>query len=366
MGTIERIETWRRGAVLAVRVVTTDGVEGIGQSAPYQVACTEQVLHTLVAPFFLGTAPADLAAATDRCYRENYKFLGSFLNRAVAGVETAVWDALGQETGLPVHALLGGAVRDRLPVYASSMVRDRTPGAEVEHLAALVERHGFTGVKIRVGTPMGRDADVWPGRTETLVPLVRRELGDAVSIRADANGGYSPGEAVRVGRLLEEHGYVHFEEPCPYPQIEQTGAVARTLDIPVAGGEQDTSPEQFDRILNQGLLDIVQPDIGYLGGIGRARQVAARADVAGIPCTPHCANHSLLEVFTLHMAAAMPACHQAQEWSAEDVAWARDVYEPALQVVDGHVAIGAEPGWGVRLTERFCREATTAVTTVAA
>ncbi|ABS03707.1 mandelate racemase/muconate lactonizing enzyme family protein [Kineococcus radiotolerans] len=361
MTAIDRIETLRRGPVLAVRVTTADGAVGIGQAAPYQVECTEQVLHAMVAPSFLGTDPADVEAVTRQCFREHYKFLGSFFNRAVAGVETAVWDLLGQLSARPVHQLLGGTVRTRVPVYLSSMVRDRGPQEELAHLQALIERDGFTGVKIRIGTPMGADVDQWPGRTEQLIKSMRDGLGDELSIRADANGGYSAAEAVRVGRMLEEHGYFHFEEPCPYPQIEQTGSVAQALDIPIAGGEQDTSLEQFARILQHGFLDIVQPDIGYLGGVGRAREVAAMADVFGVPCTPHCANHSLLEVFTLHLAAAMPACGQAQEWSAEDVAWARDVYEPALEVIDGHVSLPTGPGWGVRLTERFTQEAVRAV-----
>ena len=104
-------------------------------------------------------------------------------------------------------------------------------------------------------------------------------------------------------------------------------------------------------------VDIVQPDVGYIGGISRARKVAVLAEAAGIPCTPHCANDSLLQVFSLHLAAAMPACTQYQEWSIETTPWTHGVYEPALRVVDGRVDAPTAPGWGVQLDPAFVREA---------
>jgi L-alanine-DL-glutamate epimerase-like enolase superfamily enzyme len=157
--------------------------------------------------------------------------------------------------------------------------------------------------------------------------------------------------------MLEEQGYFHFEEPCPFPELEQTAQVAAALDIPVAGGEQDISLSQFHRMISGQMVDIVQPDVGYIGGLSRARKVAVLAEAAGIPCTPHCANDSLLQVFTLHLAAAMPACTQYQEWSVEVTSWSQGVYHPMLRVVDGKVPAPTAPGWGVELEDEFVREA---------
>lgn len=353
MTTIQRIETLRRGQILAVQVHTDDGLVGLGQTAPYQVELTEHVLHTMVAPCFLGRDPWDVEALVELCLRQHYKFLGGFLQRAVGGVDTALWDVLGKATEKPVHQLIGGTYRTRVPMYASSMLRSVTPEEEADRLEQQIEQYGFTAAKIRVGAEMARDRDQWPGRTEAIIPHLRARLGDEIGLSADANGGFTAGRAIRIGRMLEDHGYFHFEEPCPYPQIEQTGAVARALDIPVSGGEQDTSLDQIHRIITGGHVDIIQPDIGYLGGLSRARQVAIMADAAGIPCTPHCANHSLLQVFTLHLAAAMPACAHPQEWSAESPEWVHSVYAPALQVTDGMVTVPTSPGWGVELTEEF-------------
>ncbi|GHJ39219.1 mandelate racemase/muconate lactonizing enzyme family protein [Streptomyces sp. TS71-3] len=354
---ITAIETLLRGPLAAVRVHTDDGLTGIGQTAPYEAATSVGVLHTMVAPLFLGRDPWDVEALVDACVRHHYKFSGGFLLRALAGVDTALWDVLGKAAGRPVSQLLGGHARASVPMYASSMRRDITPEAEGERLAEAIAERGFRAVKIRVGEAMGRDRDAAPRRTERIVPHLRDALGDDVDLSADANGGYSAGRAIRVGRMLEEHGYFHFEEPCPFPDIEQTARVAAALDIPVSGGEQDTSLAQFHRMISTGAVDIVQPDIGYLGGVSRARKVAVLAEAAGIPCTPHCANDSLLQVFSLHLAAAQPACSQYQEWSIENTPWTQGVYAPLLKVADGEVAAPTAPGWGIVLDPDFVRAA---------
>lgn len=350
---ISRIETWLTDHQALVRISTDDGMEGIGQTSPHHPDITVDVLHKMVAPFFLGQNPWDVERLGVRCLASQYKFTGTFLFRALCGVDTALWDLLGKVTGQPVYRLLGGLERQEVPMYASSMRRDITPEEEVERLSREVNDHGFRCVKVRVGDRMGSDRDASPGRTKRLVPLMREALGENVDINADANGGFSPSKAIQVGRLLEEHGYHHFEEPCPFPKLENTALVAAALDIPVAGGEQDNSLEQFYRMITMRAVDIVQPDIGYIGGISRARKVAQMAEIAGLPCTPHCANRSM-QMFTLHLAAAMPACHQYQEWSIEHSAtWASEIFAPDLVVKDGVVHVPEQPGWGFQVEPSY-------------
>lgn len=356
MSSISEIETLRRGNIVVVRIRTDDGLEGIGQTAPYAAETTEQVLHSMVAPYFLGRNPFDCEALISGFVRLHYKFLGGFLNRALSGVDTALWDIMGKAAGRPVFELLGGRARTEVPVYLSSMVRSTTPGQESDRLGRQIDEDGYSAVKIRVGTPLGADVDEWSGRTEAIIPHMRNALPASVQISADANGGFTVGRAISVGRMLEDHGYFHFEEPCPYPEIEQTAQVARELDIPVSGGEQDSSLTQLARMIRTGSVDIVQPDIGYLGGVTLARKVAVLAEAAGIPCTLHCANHSLLQVFSLHVATAMPSCHQPQEWSAERPDWAQNIYDPVLEVRNGSLqARDDRPGWGIELSPDFLK-----------
>ncbi len=351
---IERIETYRRDdRVALVRVLTDEGIEGVGQTSVFAAEQTARVLHEMVAPAFLGEDPWDLEALVAKVVRRHYKFAGSFVVRALCGLDTALWDVLGKASGQPVYKLLGGALRTEIPVYASSMSRAIAPEAEAERLAGLVAEQGFRCVKIRVGQEMGRDEDAAPGRTEAIIPRVRAALGDQIGIHADANGGFTVAGAIRVGRRLEEYGYGHFEEPCPYPEIENTAQVAAALDIPIAMGEHDNSLDQVHRIITGRVADIIQPDIGYVGGVSRARRVAFMAEAAGIPCTPHCSSRSMLQVFTLHLAAAMPSVHQFQEWSIEDDPSMCDLYGPVPQVRDGMVTVPDGPGWGIAPDPEF-------------
>lgn len=359
---ITKIESLQRGEIVVVRVYISDGAVGIGQTAPYGAKVTARVLHDFVAPHFIGVDPWDIEAAEDKFLREQYKFPSSFVLRALAGIDTAVWDVLAKCAGLPVYKLLGGEVRDSVPVYASSMVRDISPEAEANRIADLAASHGYQAAKVRIGEAMGQDRDATPGRTERIIPLMRDVLGPDFLLSADANGGFTVPRAIRVGRILEEHNYFHFEEPCPFPEIENTAQVAAALDIPVSGGEQDNSLPQFYRMLGMKAVDIVQPDIGYIGGISRARKVAVLAEFAGVPCTPHCANDSMLQVFTLHLALAMPTCIHHQEWSIERTPWTAGIYEPVLEVVAGTVAAPNTPGWGIELTPSFISSAESELT----
>jgi len=321
-----------------------------------------RVLHSYVAPYFLGSSPWDWEARVSDFTRHNHKNHGTLLWRALCGIDTAVFDLLGKVTGRPVYQLIGGAVRTSIPVYGSSLSRTIPPAEESERLLALRETAGFRAFKIKVAEMMGRDTDPWPGRSKDLVRAVREAVGPDTVLHADANGGYSAHEAIRMGRLLEELDYGHFEEPCPWNQLEATAEVARVLDIPVAGGEQHNVLEQLHRMIGMRAVDIVQPDVGYVGGIARARKVAQMAEMAGLVTTPHCANQSLLQVFTLHLAASQPSVSAFQEWNIEPMPWTDGVYEPMPVVSDGAVHLEEGPGWGVEFTPSFLRAADTEVT----
>ena len=192
---------------------------------------------------------------------------------------------------------------------------------------------------------------------------MRKAMGDDFVLNADANGGFTAPRAILVGRMLEDNGYNHFEEPCPFDDLIQTGRVTGALDMQVAGGEQDNQLSTFRRMIDENIVDIVQPDICYIGGMSRARKVAMMAEIAGIPCTPHCSNSSMIQVFNLHLCAAMPACTQYQEWGIESAGWSgAGVYEPMLRVVGGEVPVTTEPGWGIDLVPEFVKHAPSQIT----
>lgn len=345
---IQSIETFSNRMVGFVRVRTTDGAEGWGQISTYNADISTLVMHRQVAPHALGADPLERERLNDHIIEAEYKFPGSYVCRALGGLDTALWDLHARLEGKSVCALLGGEPR-LFPVYASSMRRDITPQDEARRLTQWMDQAGFRAFKVRVGRVNGHDQDQWPGRTEELVPTVRRAIGEEATLLVDGNSCYTPAEAIRVGRMLEDYHVGHFEEPCPYWELEWSAEVAAALSVPVAGGEQDTDLAQWRRMIAMRAVDIVQPDICYVGGLTRALRVARMAEEAGLPCVPHSANLSLVTVFTLHMMGAIPNAGPHIEFSIEAMPGVDNVFTPALVVVDGKVQIPEGPGWGVTL-----------------
>ena len=349
---IARLETFTNEFVCFVRVTTNSGAVGWGQCSTYNADITATIFHRQVAPWALGRDALDIAALIDLIERREHKFPGSYRCRALAGLDTALWDLRGRLEGQPVVTLLGGTPR-RLRAYASSMKRDITPAAEAERFLRLRDTQGFDAFKWRIAAECGGDIDEWPGRTEQIIPTVARALGDGCAKLVDANSGYSPRKAIEIGRMLEAEGMGHYEEPCPYWKLEETKLVADTLTIDVTGGEQDWDLATWARMIDMRAVDIVQPDVMYMGGLNRTLEVARLAAAAGLPCTPHSANLSLVTICTMHLLGAIPNAGKYLEFSIEGpdyYPWQKNLFLGNPFAIDGGcVTIPAAPGWGVEI-----------------
>jgi L-alanine-DL-glutamate epimerase-like enolase superfamily enzyme len=357
---IASLETFTNEFVCFVRVNTDSGASGWGQTSTYNADITATILHRQVAPWVLGEDALDIDALVQRVEEREHKFPGSYRCRALAGLDTALWDLRGKLEGRPVVALLGGQPRP-LRAYASSMRRDITPEQEAARLVRLRDERGFDAFKWRVGAECGHDIDEWPGRTEAIVPQVARALGAGVAKLVDANSGFSPRRAIEVGRLLEAEGIGHYEEPCPYWKLEQTRTVTEALDLDVTGGEQDWDLATWERMIDMRAVDIVQPDVMYMGGIARTLQVVRMAASAGMPVTPHSANLSLVTICTMHLLGAIENPGKYLELSIEGTdyyPWQQGLFRgDPFAVRDGCVRIPAEPGWGVEIEPRWLASA---------
>ncbi len=346
---IIRIETFTNEYVCFVRVTSEDGARGWGQTAPYCADIVAQIVHRQVAPHALGCDAHKIDYLVDIIGEREHKFPGSYLQRAIGGLDTALWDWRAKREEKPVYALIGGTP-GRLRTYASSMRRDITPNAEADRLKALRDRYGFDAFKFRIGAECGHDVDTWPGRSEDIITTMAAALGDENALLVDANSGFSPARAIALGPLLQDNGISHFEEPCPYWEYEQTKQVRDALAIDVTGGEQDCELQNWRRMIHMGAVDIVQPDICYLGGLTRTLRVAAMAAEAGLSCTPHCANLSMVTLFTMHLLRAIENGGKYLEFSIEGpdyYPWQENLLENAPYAIDdGHVSLSDAPGWG--------------------
>lgn len=345
---IESIRLLKKDKEYFVHVRSKDGAEGVSLPNPPRADYLHPILNQLVIPFFIGKDARDLENLLWELYRwrDNYKLYGLALWSPQAWVEFAILDMLGRIAGKPMGALIGDVQRREVAIYVASGRRDTTPEQEIEHLRELLEKSGAKALKFRVGGRMSRNADAMPGRTETLIPLVRKTFGDAIDIHADSNSSYDAANAIRVGRLLEEIRAVYFEEPCEFDHLEETKQVADALTIPVAGGEQEYSHWRFRwMILNRG-VDIVQPDLHYYGGMIRSMRVARMADVAGMPTTVHISG-GFGFVYMLHFASAVrdPGAYQEYKLGTERYGtW----FDPPITVKDGKMSVPAGPGVGIK------------------
>ena len=358
---ISKIETFCNEYIGFVRLTNEDGAQGWGQVSTYNSDITCQILHRQVAPWTLGEKTEDLDNLLDLVTEREHKFPGSYLRRAMGGFDTAIWDMKGKVAGQPVVKLLGGDPGS-LRAYASSMKRDITPKDEAYRLCKLRDEFGFDAFKVRAGAEVGRNKDEWPGRTEEIIPTISTELGDRVDLLIDANSCYTVDRAIEIGKLLQDNGFSHFEEPCPYWELEQTKAVTDALEIDVTGGEQDCDIPTWRRMIEMGAVNIAQPDILYLGGINRTLRVVDLAKSAGIPITPHCANLSLVTLFTMHLLKAIPNAGKYLELSIEGAdyyPWQQDLFlEDPYSVDDGKVTISDKPGWGIEIRSDWLEKST--------
>jgi len=355
---IASMDLLRNGRNFLVRVRTTDGAEGIAVPNAMHMIHTYPIFLNRVAPFFVGKDARHIEPLLWELYRhdDNYKYQGLALWVCVAAAEFAILDLLGKLAARSIGDLLGGVKQRDIAVYRASGNRGNTPEEEVAYLKTIVAESGAKAIKFRLGGRMSRNADSRPGRTEALVPLVREAFGKEMTLYADSNSSYDAREAVRIGRLMEEHDYAFYEEPCRFDHLEETKAVADALRIPVAGGEQEFSMDRFRwTIANRG-VDIVQPDLHYFGGFIRSMRVARMAHEAGMLCTPHMSGSGLGYLDAAHFASCIPNPVPFTEYKGSaDIPVSSET--SSLKVENGMVRVPSGPGFGIAIDPAFMREA---------
>jgi L-alanine-DL-glutamate epimerase-like enolase superfamily enzyme len=192
-----------------------------------------------------------------------------------------------------------------------------------------------------------------------MISLVRKTFGDQMVISADANGSYTPAQAIPIGKLMQEYKYAFFEEPVPFDWYEENKIVADALEIPIAGGEQEPSTHNFRWLIANGGLSIVQQDMFYFGGMVRCMQIARMAHAFGKQCIPHISSTGLGYVYMMHFVSAIPNSgpyHEFKEFNNElpyhcETSTLRSDSNGVIQVPSG-------PGLGVEIDPDFLKKAT--------
>lgn len=354
--TIESLELLRSGKNFLLRSRSSDGVESVTVPNPARMAETWPIVLKNILPAFIGQDARRLESLLWDVYRRgsNYKLQGIALWTGVAAVEMNLLELLGRTARRPIADFFGGRVRRDIPVYFASGNRGNTPEQEIQHLQKLAAGAGVTALKFRLGGRMSRNEDSLPERSEKLIPLARKTFGDAFTLYADANSSYDAREAIRVGRLMEEHGYGFFEEPCEFDDLWSTKEVADALTMPVAGGEQEFSMHRWRwTIANRG-VDIVQPDLHYGGGLIRATKVARMAAAAGMSVVPHMSGGGLGYLDVVQFASFTPNIGPHMEFKGStDLPVTCDT--SSLKCEAGVVRCPEGSGFGVQIDPDFVK-----------
>jgi L-alanine-DL-glutamate epimerase-like enolase superfamily enzyme len=191
------------------------------------------------------------------------------------------------------------------------------------------------------------------GRTEKLIPLVRKTFGDNMVIYADSNGSYTVDEAIRIGKLMQEYKYAFYEEPVPFDWYEETSQLSSALTIPVAGGEQEPSMHMMRWLIANDALQILQPDIFYFGGMVRSMKVALMARALGKQCTPHISGSGLGYLYMLHFVSAIPNAGPYHEFKGFNDELPFECKTSSLASVDGVITVPSGPGLGIVIDPGF-------------
>ena len=356
---IVKLETFLTNAglrnYLFVRLSTDTGLTGLGEaSLEWQEKTVETLIHEWIEDRILGLDPRDVEQIAGELIRDQYQG-GSTVLTAISGVEIALWDIVGKESGQPVYELLGGRSRDRLPSYANGWYGNARTPAEYAKRAREVVARGYRAMKF---DPFGTAwKDLSPEETalaEARVAAVREAVGPEVEIYVEVHGRLSGEAAITMGRRLEKLRPGFYEEPVSPYDLDSLKEVKAALPFPIAAGERLCMLEEFARLISLRAVDVVQPDLCHCGGLSTGRKIAVMAQEQGISVAPHVSVGPVALCAALHFGWATPNVSVQENFSEYDVPWRRKLVHGWDLISRGEFALPDGPGLGIELNEAAC------------
>jgi galactonate dehydratase len=356
---VVRVGVNHRGDWLFVRLWTDDGQCGIGEAShggrAGRDAVVSAVLTDQCAPILIGRDPQQVVAATAALWPLGTGRAGS---TAVSACEQALWDLAGKAANAPIHQMLGGAVRSRIPLYANinRATTDRTPaGFASNAVAALAE--GYSAVKLAPFDGMSQqrvqERDQRPRLSAGLacVAAVREAAGNDIEVFVDCHSMFDVPTAMIVANELRALGVTWFEEPLPDHDREGLARVREaTPDLQLVGGEERFGLEGFWPFLKRGLWDVIMPDVKHCGGIGTLRAIAEVGTSLGVSVSPHNPSGPVSLAASAQVAAVMPVLRYLEHaWGEVD--WRHTLVSPRERIEQGHYVLPEGAGLGIELDD---------------
>jgi galactonate dehydratase len=348
---------------LFVKLITDDGIEGIGEWSTAHVGregAQAQLIEALAREFVVGASPFDVELIWQRIYaaHHDYRHPGLGSTPALSAIEMACWDIVGKALGQPIYNLLGGKFHEKLRAYAYMPTEGIWENPErAGEIAADLLAKGNTACKFDPFTPFFPLPRDFPLKTiqhvARIFQCIRDAVGDEFEVALGTHGQLTTYTAIRVAKVLEPYNPFWFEEPVPPENVDEMARVAAHTSIPIATGERLLTKYEFVEVLAKQAAQILQLDVGHCGGILESKKIAGMAEAHYAMIAPHMYCGPVAAAAAVQLATCSPN-FVIQEYNATPFHDALLV-EP-LQFENGFITPPVRPGLGVELDEDMVRE----------
>ncbi len=349
--------TWASSSII-VKVVTTNGEVGYGEAVPTLRILPVYSAIRQVSKAFVGKEVEDVERNYQEWYRQDFYFSRSFESAtAFSAIDIASWDILGKELGAPIYKLLGGKVREKVPVYANGWYLDCVTPQDFAERARGVVNMGYNAMKF---DPFGRYFN-WIDfkglkEAEERVRAVREAIGEEREIMIEHHGRFNADSAIMISRVLEKYRPLFMEEPVHHEDVEGLKRYRSATSSRVALGERLVSLKETAFYVRERLVDVLQPDITNVGGVTIAKKVIALAEAYDVEVAYHNAFGPVQYAVTVQLSAVTPNLLLMESFYDWFPQWKKDLVYNSFKVENGHVAVPESPGIGVNVNEKLLEE----------
>jgi len=332
---IAALRTHRVGAKVFVQIETNQRVTGWGEISGVEPRAAE-ALATAISDVLTNENPTRIEFLWQKMYRAHRDMRGGpFMTHTIAGIDMALWDLTGKLWGTPVHRLLGGPCRDRIRVYPTDKAVKVPPHGVYEHS----------------GTP----ADIT--RMVNAIRAAREKVGADGVVMFDAHCAVPPATLIQLAAAIQAFDVLFLEEVAVPGNIEVFKRLKQAIRIPLATGERDRTIWEMIAYLQNGCIDVLQPDVAHTGGITQMKKIAVLAEAYHVPLAPHCTTSPLGASASLHVAASIPFL-LIHETAPGALQWGEQFIRKSWTVDrEGYASIPGGPGLGIEVDEKALAKA---------
>jgi galactonate dehydratase len=351
---IKAVETYIAGNPwknwLFAKVVTDDGIYGVGEGTLNYFGKTVEAAVKELAPLIIGMDPFRVEIITQKLVRDVYSDGGHIHMCAVAAIEIACWDIIGKACNQPVYNLWGGRCHDKLRAYANGWYRGpRTPESFGDKAKAVAAR-GYTALKFDPFGSAWRTLDRYDfDLSVDIIRAVRAAVGSSVDLLIEGHCRFNVPTAIQFAEAIADQRPAWFEEPVPHTNINAMIEVAKRSPVPIATGESLSTKQQFAELLKHDVVSIIQVEPLNVGGIFAARKIAEMADAHFGVVAPHSAQGPVCSAACVQLNASLPNFFIHEIFDDFNESWEQDIVTNSVHVVDGYIGISDRPGLGIDL-----------------